>query len=441
MERAVSLNVDAELRNADWTKQSWDLPFDTEAELEQYLKAVGMSRAHWNKLPVAAAAPWLGEGKRAGFDPNQARDPGGEGGGEWVYEESTPSADFLTQVTGRRLKVGDRFWITSGGRTSEYRVSRDIGQYLRVVRMSDGRQMMLKRGVKVDVLKTDFPEAAKAATRPVPMHVKGELGKVFSRTPGKTNPVTLAAQEASDELAAIGITLPEPIPEMGLKITKAGGVSGQFRMQKGKGGAVAADMFIRQDADEAMASTVHHEFGHYLDGMVLPYETPGVSYAPGVEPPRRGFVEDASSIRNPDVTGPVMDAIDSSRAAQRRADMANRPRQYAVIRDVTTSTQINDEPRVTETSRKQYPIDGNQVRYLDSPSEKFARAYEQYVSTKAGKRSDYYAKGAAYALDDYYLEPGEDSKGFYGWYWDDEDFKPIEREMDAMFRRLGWSKS
>ena len=46
------LNIDAILDNADWTKQSWDLPKYKSKEFMDWLKFSGMTLAHFKKLPV-----------------------------------------------------------------------------------------------------------------------------------------------------------------------------------------------------------------------------------------------------------------------------------------------------------------------------------------------------------------------------------------------------
>lgn len=46
------INPDAELENADWNKQTWDLPTNEE-DLQQFLDAVGISREDFERLPAA----------------------------------------------------------------------------------------------------------------------------------------------------------------------------------------------------------------------------------------------------------------------------------------------------------------------------------------------------------------------------------------------------
>lgn len=47
------LNIDAELINADWTKQTRDLPPEDSEEFKALLKASGMTLAQFRKLPAA----------------------------------------------------------------------------------------------------------------------------------------------------------------------------------------------------------------------------------------------------------------------------------------------------------------------------------------------------------------------------------------------------
>ena len=44
------LEIDADLENSDWTKQSYDLP--TGKELDEFLKVNGMAMADFRKLPA-----------------------------------------------------------------------------------------------------------------------------------------------------------------------------------------------------------------------------------------------------------------------------------------------------------------------------------------------------------------------------------------------------
>ena len=45
-------NIDADPMNADWTKQSWDLPYRDAKSLRAYLEASGQTVEHFKTLPV-----------------------------------------------------------------------------------------------------------------------------------------------------------------------------------------------------------------------------------------------------------------------------------------------------------------------------------------------------------------------------------------------------
>jgi len=49
------LNIDANLENADWTKQTWDLPAIDSQEFKDLLKSWGITMEDFKKLPVYKA--------------------------------------------------------------------------------------------------------------------------------------------------------------------------------------------------------------------------------------------------------------------------------------------------------------------------------------------------------------------------------------------------
>ena len=55
------LNIDADLSNADWTKQSWDLPKYKSKEFMDWLKFSGMTLAQFKTLPVYKLAVQSGK--------------------------------------------------------------------------------------------------------------------------------------------------------------------------------------------------------------------------------------------------------------------------------------------------------------------------------------------------------------------------------------------
>ena len=45
------IEIDADLENSDWVKQSYDLP--TGKELDSFLKRINMTKAQFKKLPAS----------------------------------------------------------------------------------------------------------------------------------------------------------------------------------------------------------------------------------------------------------------------------------------------------------------------------------------------------------------------------------------------------
>lgn len=46
------LQIDRDVHNADWTKQTWDLPFDNVEDLREWLTSQEMSVEKFKALPV-----------------------------------------------------------------------------------------------------------------------------------------------------------------------------------------------------------------------------------------------------------------------------------------------------------------------------------------------------------------------------------------------------
>ena len=64
MKKQSLSNIDANLNDADWTKQSWDLPEYGSKEFDNFLKESGMTLDHFKQLPVYKWAVERGEIKR-----------------------------------------------------------------------------------------------------------------------------------------------------------------------------------------------------------------------------------------------------------------------------------------------------------------------------------------------------------------------------------------
>ncbi len=48
----TTINIDADIENADWTKRTWDLPKYKSKEFMDWLKFSGMTLTQFKKLPV-----------------------------------------------------------------------------------------------------------------------------------------------------------------------------------------------------------------------------------------------------------------------------------------------------------------------------------------------------------------------------------------------------
>lgn len=57
----ITINVDADLNNADWTKRTWDLPYKSEEELKE---ALGDRYEDFKHLPVYKSRPWAQKGAK-----------------------------------------------------------------------------------------------------------------------------------------------------------------------------------------------------------------------------------------------------------------------------------------------------------------------------------------------------------------------------------------
>ncbi len=69
----------------------------------------------------------------------------------------------------------------------------------------------------------------------------------------------------------------------------------------------------------------------------------------------------------------------------------------------------------------------------NSPWERFARAYAQYITRKGGA-----AKIRAEVEDQ--IKASHEEFNEYPYQWKDDEFAPIEKAFDEMFRKKGWLK-
>lgn len=147
-----------------------------------------------------------------------------------------------------------------------------------------------------------------------------------------------------------------------------------------------------------MAATMVHETGHYLDHQAL-----------GPAPGTHGSLAATRHQGSPEMQG-VMAAIDSSEAVHQ--------------------IQLLGVRGWPDRIRAQTSIPSpNHLRYISQPHELFARAYMQYIATKTGNRQ---------LLNE--LQNVIDEERDYPHQWTADDFKPILKEFDRLFRKKGWLK-
>jgi hypothetical protein len=328
------------------------------------------------------------------------------------------------------LKPGEKFRDSFG---TEYTI---VGPYKPRSRTyfqavdNEGRTRLIRRSNSAYV-DPGHPAIEREAKTTV-SHVEGAYAGVFNKTPGAGTETTRAVNMASLEAANV-IALPEGIPQIELKATRSNSMAGAYMSS----GTRPVKMTLRSGELGDMVNTVHHETGHYIDhGILAPLSREAAGTAVTTTPSGWALGGDrselyASSIRHPEVMGPVMDAIDRSDAIARVHAIASAPTgEFNVIANAGTPYE------------RKYSPDRKHARYLLQPTEKWARAYEQWQSLRnGGVRADQHALEAALPMDVKNLTEGMNSNAFYGWQWTDEDFAPIASEIDSMFGRLGWSKN
>ncbi len=330
-----------------------------------------------------------------------------------------PGEKFLDR-NGNEMTMGERV----PGRTRSYTYVTDHEGNTRMMRVGSSRAVFVA---------PDHPALAREAKTNVSA-VGGGYASVFHKTPPAGNAITQAMNTASEEATAIGLQVPAtPGQSVELKQTLSNTAAGQFWHTSTDAKKITVrketDSFDRYETGpESMVSSLHHETGHFIDFSAL-----GTRVNPYTQ-------EYASVIRDPATMGPVMAAIDNSAAVARLEDMSGNLGAYKIVMNPGTSYE------------REYSADRKHVNYLRTPTEKWARAYEQYVATRspdAGNRLKQYHADAAWEpgrtriTEDRGLSPehAPSIRGFYGWYWSEEDFAPIADQIDQMFNRLGWRQN
>ena len=183
-----------------------------------------------------------------------------------------------------------------------------------------------------------------------------------------------------------------PIPV----VTKKGGRGEMGTFAYDRNGAPA---YIDVKSADHPRTTFAHEMGHYLDLDGL------------------GDKGNYASKRADSESGPLMSAIDNSPTGAKLDDMARNPEAYGE----RVSTTIGGREFTYDNTPNR-----SHLGYLNSPQERFARAYAQYIARKADdpKMKAEMAEQIAESHRD---------KASYPTQWPDEEFDPIERAFDRMF--------
>lgn len=141
--------------------------------------------------------------------------------------------------------------------------------------------------------------------------------------------------------------------------------------------------------------TVVHEIGHFLDHRGL--GRPG------------SFASEAGDVPA------VMAAIRQSAATRALVDLRRR---RVVL--------------VQSRRRETVPVNQRLVEYLLTPPEQFARAYAQYIALVSGSSELRMQLRSTRPMQTFAV---------YHPQWEDDDFEPIRRRLDELFRRLQWMTS
>jgi len=148
------------------------------------------------------------------------------------------------------------------------------------------------------------------------------------------------------------------------------------------------------------ALTAVHEIGHFLD------------YSGLGEAGEFGSVAD-------DLLGPWRAAVRSSAAVQRLGQL------WRFTQGKARETQASGGADVVK-----YAVEQRYIEYLLQNEELWARSYAQFIAVKSGHPA------LREQLDRLRARP--ERRLYHGAQWDDEDFLPIQAEIEAAFRQKGW---
>jgi len=146
-------------------------------------------------------------------------------------------------------------------------------------------------------------------------------------------------------------------------------------------------------------------------------DTPGFSFAHEV-----GHFIDQQQIRsNKDVS----DIVSNIQEAANKTSAMNRLNQLTTLRTVPYTSNTGEV--------KDHYIQQNYVKYLLRENEVFARSYAQYIATES--------QDAQMIKDlDFNRDIAKAENSIYPSHWTDDDFAPIAKEFNNLFKAMGWLK-
>lgn len=161
-------------------------------------------------------------------------------------------------------------------------------------------------------------------------------------------------------------------------------------------------IMINQDT-KYPALSFAHELGHMIDQHVMA--------APGVW----------GSHASPEMKA-LMDSLHQTQAIK-------------TLRVARDSGLLPRTPHPGDTEVKYKKLHSGIAAYMMEDHEIFARAYSQYIATKSGNKN--ILRDLKLKRHDGTKEPG---KAYYPDHWDDDDFAPVLKAFDDLFRAKGWLK-
>lgn len=105
-------------------------------------------------------------------------------------------------------------------------------------------------------------------------------------------------------------------------------------------------------------------------------------------------------------------------------------------------TETDGTSKVEKYPRYEIAPDLKRLTYMTSPHELLARAYAQYISTKADFGKDYMDAYTTFRVIKKVTPKSKKTQitTYFRAQWEEDDFAPIAEEFDKLFASLGWIK-